>query len=181
VIATETLPHLERNAAGEIISSEEETQRVIGIQRNSRETTMRSKIALRLAGFAVGAAFASAPALAQYLGPPQSPGIGPNGDARYGLHNEAPYFGAPSGYSYAPGYYDYSSGGHLGGAPGGYYDYSSGGYLGGPSGYNSAAGYYGRNSTYQRRRRVYNYSQQRTVPTAPAVGAGAAKQPMGRP
>jgi hypothetical protein len=26
---------------------------------------------------------------AQY-GPPQSPGIGPNGDARYGLYNEAP-------------------------------------------------------------------------------------------
>jgi hypothetical protein len=26
---------------------------------------------------------------AQY-GPPQSPGIGPNGDARYGLQNEAP-------------------------------------------------------------------------------------------
>jgi hypothetical protein len=33
--------------------------------------------------------FAPAPTLAQY-GPPQSPGIGPNGDARYGLHNEAP-------------------------------------------------------------------------------------------
>ena len=27
--------------------------------------------------------------LAQY-GPPQSPGIGPNGDARYGLYNESP-------------------------------------------------------------------------------------------
>jgi len=50
---------------------------------------MSSKITLRLAVLALGATFASAPALAQY-GPPQSPGIGPNGDARYGLHNEAP-------------------------------------------------------------------------------------------
>jgi hypothetical protein len=57
---------------------------------------MRCKIALRLAALALGAAFASAPAFAQgYLGPPQSPGIGPNGDARYGLYNEA------------PGYYNY--------------------------------------------------------------------------
>jgi hypothetical protein len=32
--------------------------------------------------------FATAPSLAQY-GPPQSPGIGPNGDPRYGQHNEA--------------------------------------------------------------------------------------------
>jgi hypothetical protein len=97
---------------------------VIGIQRNSRETTMRSKIALRLAALALGTAFASAPALAQgYLGPPQSPGIGPNGDARYGLYNEY------GGY----------------GAPGGYYSY-------GPR-------YYGRYSTHQHRRRVYNYSR----------------------
>jgi hypothetical protein len=50
---------------------------------------MPSKIALRLAVLALGAAFTSAPALAQY-GPPQSPGVGPNGDARYGLQNEAP-------------------------------------------------------------------------------------------
>jgi hypothetical protein len=93
---------------------------------------MHSKIALRLAGLVLGAAFVSTPALAQYLGPPQSPGIGPNGDPRYGLHNEAPYFGGPTAYSYAPGYYDYSSGGgYLGGAPGGYYDYSSGGIPGG--------------------------------------------------
>jgi hypothetical protein len=78
---------------------------VIGIQRNSRETTMRSKIALRLAALALGTAFASAPVLAQgYLGPPQSPGIGPNGDARYGLYNEY--------------------GGYVGGAPGGYYNYA---------------------------------------------------------
>jgi hypothetical protein len=28
--------------------------------------------------------------LAPPYGPPQSPGIGPNGDARYGLYNEAP-------------------------------------------------------------------------------------------
>jgi hypothetical protein len=91
---------------------------VIGIQRNSRETTMRSKITLRLAALALGAAFASAPALAQeYLGSSQSPGIGPNGDARYGLYNEAPGYG-----------------GYVGGAPGGYYSYFSGGYLGGPSG-----------------------------------------------
>jgi hypothetical protein len=135
---------------------------------------MRSKIALRLAALALGAAFASAPAFAQYLGPPQSPGIGPNGDPRYGLHNEAPFFGGP-------GYYDYSAGGYLGGAPSGYYDYSPGGYVGAPSGYNSAPGYYGRYTTRQPRRRVYNYSQQRTAPTAPAEGAGATKQPMGRP
>jgi hypothetical protein len=109
---------------------------------------MRSMIALRLATLALGAAFACAPALAQeYLGPPQSPGIGPNGDPRYGLQNEA------------PGYYDYSSGGYLGGAPGGYYDYSSGGYVGGPSGYNYAPGYDRRYSTHQRRRPVYNYSR----------------------
>jgi hypothetical protein len=64
---------------------------------------MRSKIALRLAALALGATFASAPALAQqYLGPPQSPGIGPNGDARYGLYNEAPGYG---GYVGAPRYH----------------------------------------------------------------------------
>ena len=163
---------------------------MIGIQRNSRETTMRSKIALRLAALALGAVFASAPALAQeYLGPPQSPGIGPNGDPRYGLYNEA------------PGYYGYSAGGYVGGVPGGYYAYSPGGYLGSPSGYNYAPGYYGRYSTQQRGRRVYNYSRQRTAPmgqrtaptgrtaparaagagTAPTAGGGAAKQPMGRP
>jgi hypothetical protein len=152
---------------------------------------MRSKIALRLAALALGAAFGSAPAFAQYLGPPQSPGIGPNGDARYGLHNEAPFFGGPGYYDYSSGgylggapagYYDYSAGGYLGGAPGGYYDYSAGGYLGAPSGYNSAPRYYGRYTTTRQRRRVYNYSpQQRTAPTAPAEGAGAVKQPMGRP
>jgi hypothetical protein len=64
---------------------------------------MRSKIALRLAALALGTAFASAPALAQgYLGPPQSPGIGPNGDARYGLYNE---YGGYGNYNYAPRYY----------------------------------------------------------------------------
>jgi hypothetical protein len=64
---------------------------------------MRSKIALCLAALALGAAFASAPALAQqYLGPPQSPGIGPNGDPRYGLYNEAPGYG---GYVGAPRYH----------------------------------------------------------------------------
>ena len=65
---------------------------------------MRSKIALGLAVLALGAAFASAPALAQYLGHPQSPGIGPNGDPRYGLHNEAPYFNY---YGHYPRYYRY--------------------------------------------------------------------------
>lgn len=136
---------------------------------------MRSKIALAALALA---AFASAPTLAQY-GPPQSPGIGPHGDARYGVYNEAPYYeggylGGPQGYNSAPGYYDYSSGGYFGGAPG----------------YNSAPAYrLQRNSTNQRRRGVYNYSRQRTAPTAraagagtaPAEGAGAVKQPMGRP
>jgi hypothetical protein len=38
---------------------------------------MRSKIALRLAALALGAAFASAPAVAQkYVASPQSPGVG---------------------------------------------------------------------------------------------------------
>ena len=57
---------------------------------------MSSKTALRLAVLALGAAVASAPALAQqYLGAPQSPGIGPNGDTRYGT----PMYGVtqPSG------------------------------------------------------------------------------------
>ncbi len=153
---------------------------------------MRSKIALRLAALALGAAFVSTPALAQeYLGPPQSPGVGPGGDARYGLYNEAPGY---YDYSYggyragAPGgYYNYSSNGYLGGAPGGYYDYSSNGYLGGRPAYNYAPRQYGRYSTHQRGRRVYNYSRQRTAPAAPAAGSvtqtgpGAAKQPMGRP
>jgi hypothetical protein len=63
---------------------------------------MSSKIALRLAALALGAAFASAPALAQnyYQATPQSPGIGPNGDARYGLYNEEPTYGL---YNEAPG------------------------------------------------------------------------------
>ena len=63
---------------------------------------MSSKIALRLAALALGAAFASAPALAQdyYQSTPQSPGIGPNGDARYGLYNEEPTYGL---YNEAPG------------------------------------------------------------------------------
>ena len=62
---------------------------------------MSSKIALRLAVIALGAAFASAPALAQvYYGTPQSPGVGPNGDARYGLYNEGPTSGL---YNQAPG------------------------------------------------------------------------------
>jgi hypothetical protein len=62
---------------------------------------MSTKIALRLAVLALSAAFASAPALAQQYSPtPQSPGIGPNGDARYGVYNEAPTYGL---YNEAPG------------------------------------------------------------------------------
>lgn len=137
---------------------------------------MRSKIALRLTALALGAAFVSTPVLAQEYGPPQSPGIGPSGDARYGLYNEA------------PGYYGYSPGGYFGGAPGGYYDYSSNGYLGAPPAYNYAPGQYRRYASPQRRHRVYNYSRQRISPSsAPAAGSmsgtgpAAAKQPMGRP
>ena len=64
---------------------------------------MSSKIASRLAVLALGAALASAPALAQdyYQATPQSPGIGPNGDARYGLYNEEPTYGL---YNEAPMY-----------------------------------------------------------------------------
>jgi hypothetical protein len=62
---------------------------------------MSSKIALRLAVLALGAAFASGAALAQdYPAVPQSPGVGPNGDARYGLYNEEPTYGL---YNEAPG------------------------------------------------------------------------------
>jgi len=61
---------------------------------------MSSKIALRLAILAVGAIIASAPALAQDYGTPQSPGVGPNGDPRYGLYNEEPTYGL---YNQAPG------------------------------------------------------------------------------
>ena len=60
-----------------------------------------TKIALRLAVLALGAASAYAPALAQdynqapaqyrgYEGRPLSPGVGPNADPRYGLYNEEP-------------------------------------------------------------------------------------------
>lgn len=56
---------------------------------------MSSKIALRLAALALGAAFASAPALAQYQTAPQSPANGPNGAPGYGMYNEEPGMGAP--------------------------------------------------------------------------------------
>jgi hypothetical protein len=73
---------------------------------------MRSKIALRVVTLALGAAFVSTPALAQqYLGTPQSPGIGPNGDPRYdaggsspSLSSGQPPYGQASGlYNQAPG------------------------------------------------------------------------------
>jgi hypothetical protein len=74
---------------------------------------MSSKIALRLAVLAFGTAFASAPALAQqyYQATPQSPGIGPNGDLRYGAgasspsmsSGQAPYGQASGLYNQAPG------------------------------------------------------------------------------
>lgn len=65
---------------------------------------MSSRIALGLAALALGGCLAAAPALAQNYqdqGPPQSPGIGPGGDARYGVYNESPQYNGL--YNEAPG------------------------------------------------------------------------------
>lgn len=62
---------------------------------------MRSKTSLTLAALAFGAALAAAPAWAQdYQDNPQSPEMGPNGDARYGLYDAPPTQGL---YDEAPG------------------------------------------------------------------------------